>query len=256
MILVTGGTGMLGAHLLYKLTKSNSKIRATKRKSSDLSMVERIFSYFDNDYKSLFEKIEWMEADILDPESILTVMKDVDFVYHSAAMVSFDPSDYDKLLHVNIKGTKNVVNAALEHGVKKFCHVSSTSALGDAINGESITEETFRNPKMKHSGYSISKYLSELEVWRGITEGLNAVIVNPSVVLGAGNWETGSPSIFSAVNDGMRFYTEGSMGYVDVVDVVEIMIRLMESEISGERYIVSAENISFKDFFYHGGQRT
>jgi dihydroflavonol-4-reductase len=249
MILVTGGTGMLGAHLLYKLTKSNSKIRATKRKSSDLSIVERIFSYFDNDYKSLFEKIEWMEADILDPESILTVMKDVDFVYHSAAMVSFDPSDYDKLLHVNIKGTKNVVNAALEHGVKKFCHVSSTSALGDAINGESITEETFRNPKMKHSGYSISKYLSELEVWRGITEGLNAVIVNPSVVLGAGNWETGSPSIFSAVNDGMRFYTEGSMGYVDVVDVVEIMIRLMESEISGERYIVSAENISFKDFF-------
>ncbi len=249
MILVTGGTGMLGAHLLYELVKKNSKIRATKRKSSDLSVVEQIFSYLDDDSKPLFEKIEWVEADILDLESVLNAMEGVDFVYHAAAMVSFDPADYDKIMHVNIKGTQNVVNAALERGIKKLCHVSSTSALGDAINGESITEETFRNPKMKHSGYSISKYLSELEVWRGITEGLNAVIVNPSVVLGAGNWKTGSPSIFSAVKEGMSFYTEGSMGYVDVIDVVKIMIRLMESEISGERYIVSAENINFRDFF-------
>ncbi len=249
MILVTGGTGMLGAHLLYELAKKNSKIKATKRKSSDLSMVEKIFSYLDDDYRPLLKKIEWIEADILDLKSVLNVMEGVDFVYHAAAMVSFNPADYDEILHVNITGTQNIVNAALENSIKKLCHVSSTSALGDAVNGDSITEETFRNPKMKHSGYSISKYLSELEVWRGITEGLNAVIVNPSVVLGAGNWKTGSPSILSAVNDGMSFYTDGSMGYVDVVDVVEVMIRLMESEINGERYIVSAENISFKDFF-------
>jgi dihydroflavonol-4-reductase len=249
MILVTGGTGMIGAHLLYKLAKKESKIRAVKRKSSDLSVVKQIFSYLEKNYESLFDAIEWVEADILDHNSMLMVMEGVDFVYHSAAMVSFNPADRDKMLHVNIKGTQNVVNAALEKGVKKMCHVSSTAALGDSVNGEPLTEETFRNPKREHSGYSVSKYLSELEVWRGITEGLNAVIVNPSVVLGTGNWNAGSPSIFSTIQKGMSFYSKGIMGYVDVLDVVNIMVQLMESEISGERYLVSAENLSFKDFF-------
>ena len=249
MILVTGGTGMIGAHLLYKLVKDNSQIRAIKRKSSDLSIVKRIFSYFEENYEPLFAKIEWTEADILDHESVLKAMEGIELVYHSAAMVSFNTADRDKMLHANIKGTQNVVNAAMVSDVKKLCHVSSTSALGDAINGEPLTEETFRNPKGEHSGYSISKYLSELEVWRGITEGLNAVIVNPSVVLGAGNWETGSPSIFSEIQKGISFYTNGSMGYVDVLDVVNAMVRLMESKISGERFIISAENVGFKQFF-------
>lgn len=240
---------MIGAHLLYKLTENGLKVRAVKRKSSNLSIVKQIFLYLNENYEPLFNAIEWVDADILDHESMLKVMEGVEFVYHSAAMVSFNPGDRDKMLRVNIKGTQNVVNAALEKGIKKLCHVSSTAALGDAINGEAITEETFRNPKKEYSGYSVSKYLSELEVWRGVTEGLQAVIVNPSVVLGAGNWKAGSPSIFSAIQKGMSFYTNGIMGYVDVLDVVNIMIQLMESEISGERFLISSENLSFKEFF-------
>jgi len=249
MILVSGGTGMLGAHLLHKLVKENNKVRALKRKSSNLNIVRQIFSYYSDNHEELFEKIEWFDGDILDSESILCGMEGVEFLYHVAAMVSFAPRDKEQMIGNNVRGTQNLVNAALVHDIKKFCHVSSISALGEATNGELITEETFRNPKGRHSGYSISKYLSELEVWRGITEGLNAVIVNPSIILGPGNWDSGSPSIFSNINKGLRFYTEGITGYVDVLDVVDIMTSLMESSIKGERYIVSGENLSFKDIF-------
>jgi len=249
MVLVSGGTGMLGAHLLYKLIKENKKVRALKRKTSNLEIVKDIFSYYDNDYETLFAKIEWFEADILDSESILLAMEGVEYVYHAAAVVSFDPRDKERMISNNIKGTQNMVNAAIVHQIKKFCHVSSISALGEATNGNLITEETFRNPKGRHSGYSISKYLSELEVWRGITEGLSAVIVNPSIILGPGDWRSGSPSIFSNIHKGLKFYTKGITGYVDVLDVVNAMIVLMESTITGERFVVSAENLSFRELF-------
>ncbi len=246
MILVSGGTGMLGAYLLSKLVLNGEKIRAIKRTSSSLEHVKKIFSYTHKDYEKVFNRIEWVEADILNPESINAAMKDITKVYHCAAMVSFNPAKKYQMIDINVKGTANMVNTALSAGVKKFCHVSSIAALGESEDGQPISEETFRKPNKKYSGYSISKYRSELEVWRGISEGLNAVIVNPSVILGAWDWENGSSSIFKKVYQGLKFYTEGGTGYVDVEDVVNIMIKLTESEISGERFIVSSENLSYK----------
>jgi len=250
MILVSGGTGMLGAHLLYALVQKDKKVRAIKRSTSNMEIVKRIFGYYNDDAEKLFNQIEWIEADVLDSESVFNAMQGIDYVYHAAAIVSFASKDRENMITSNIMGTQNMVNASLANGIKKFCHVSSISALGEAINGEPITEESFRNPKARHSGYSTSKFLSEMEVWRGITEGLNAVIVNPSIILGPGDWKSGSPSIFSNIGKGLKFYTNGTTGYVDVMDVVNSMISLMESDIINERFIISAENLSFKEIFW------
>ncbi len=249
MILVTGATGMLGAHLLFDLANKGLKVRALKRSESNLAIVKRIFSYYHPNPDEIFAKIEWFEADMMDEERINQSMQGIEKVYHVAAMVSFNPRDKIKMINNNVKGTANVVNAALEHGVTKLCHVSSISALGSNDKGEEITEDSFRNPKGRYSGYSLSKFYSELEVWRGITEGLNAVIINPSIVLGPGDWKNGSPGIFSTINKGMKFYTEGVTGYVDVLDVIKSMTQIMDSNIVNERFIISAENLSFKTVF-------
>ena len=249
MILVTGGTGMLGSHLLLDLIKKGKKVRAIKRKTSKLENVLKIFSYYEKNSSELFSKIDWFDADVLDMESLVSSMEDIEFIYHTAAMVSFDPRDKYIMINNNVKGTANVVNASIEKGIKKLCHVSSISALGHTGDSNEINEETFRNPKGRYSGYSISKFRSEMEVWRGITEGLNAVIVNPSIILGPGDWKSGSPSLFTNLSKGIKFYTRGITGYVDVLDVVRAMIKLMESELSNERYIVSSENLSFEEAF-------
>ena len=249
MVLVTGGTGMLGSHLMLALIQKGQKVRAIKRSTSNLDQVKKVFSFYVDNDEEMFAKIEWFDADILDYESLILAMEAAEKVYHAAAMVSFDPRDKYRMISNNVKGTANIVNAALESGVKKLCHVSSISALGQTGNDDSITEETFRNPKGRYSGYSISKFRSEMEVWRGITEGLNAVIVNPSIILGPGDWKSGSPGIFSNIARGLKFYTEGVTGYVDVIDVVKSMILLMESEINSERFIISAENLSFRYLF-------
>jgi len=247
MILVSGGTGLLGSHLLYKLISEGNKIKAIKRKSSDLNNVIKVFNYYSNNAQELFNKIEWCELDILDADAVSACMKDVIQVYHSAAIVSFNPKDKEKMIRNNVAGTANMVNAALENKVEKFCHVSSIAALGNT--DKVVTEETFRNPGFEYSGYSISKYLSELEVWRGSTEGLNTVIINPSIILGAGNWKNGSSSIFYNMWKGLRFYTKGGSGYVDVLDVVKIMVLLMQSDIKNERFIVSSENLTYRNVF-------
>lgn len=246
MILVSGGTGMLGAYLLSKLVENNEPIRAIKRPGSNLNNVKKVFSYYHKNHEKVFSQIEWVNADVLDSESIGLAMKDISTVYHCAAMVSFNPKKKQQMLDININGTANMVNSALDAGVTMFCHVSSIAALGESEEGLPITEETFRKPNTKYSGYSISKYRSELEVWRGISEGLNAVIVNPSVILGAWDWINGSSAIFTKINNGLKFYTNGVTGYVYVCDVVNIMIKLTEQKISGQRYIISAENISFR----------
>jgi len=249
MILVTGATGMLGAHLLYELVIKGDKVRALKRSKSNLEVVKRIFGYYNPDFETIFSQIEWFEADILDAERIYQSMDGIDKIYHTAAMVSFNPKDKESMIRNNVKGTANVVNAALENNISKLCYVSSISALGNSEKDNMISENTFRNPKGRYSGYSLSKFYSELEVWRGITEGLKAVVVNPSIILGPGNWNSGSPGIFSTVYKGLKFYTEGITGYVDVLDVTKSMMQLMECDISGERFIVSSENLSFNDIF-------
>jgi len=249
MILVTGGTGLVGTHLLFDLVSSGKKVRALKRNSSNLSHVKKVFSYYSNDSEKLFKNIEWIDADLSDVFSLLDSMDGVTEVYHCAAMVSFEKKHAAEMMKVNIAGTANMVNAALEKGVKKFCHVSSIAAIGRAEKGKLTSEETFWKSSPDQSNYSISKYGAEREVWRAAEEGLNVIVVNPSLIIGGGNWTQSSSNMFSSGYSGLKFYSSGAMGFVDVRDVSKLMIRLMESNYSNQRYLLNAENISFKKYF-------
>jgi nucleoside-diphosphate-sugar epimerase len=247
MILVTGGTGFLGSHLLFHLVSSGEKVRALKRKSGDLKNIRNVFEYYKEGSSALVDLIEWVDSDLLDYISIVDCMKDIKYVYHSAALVSFNNHDRKKMMDANVRGTANIVNAALINNIEKLCFVSSIAAFGKHEDNLIIDEQTPRSPSQKRSVYSLSKYKAELEVWRGIAEGLEAVIVNPSVILGYYSWNYGSSNIFPVINKGLKFYTSGSTGFVDVRDVVKIMISLMHSNISGERFCISSENLSYRD---------
>lgn len=249
MILVTGGTGLLGSHLLYELVRAGREVTAIRRSETHMPQVVQVFGYYTNSPREMVEKVQWIEADMLNFQDMIEVMEGVDEVYHCAAIVSFDPSKHAEMIRSNTLGTANIVNAALENGIRKFVHVSSTAAIGKPV-GESLADETLIWTESKsNTGYSISKFRSEMEVWRGIQEGLNAVIVNPSIILGPGFWDHGSSSIFKKVDKGLKFYSNGITGYVGVWDVIEIMIRLMESDISGERYLVTSENLTYRQVF-------
>lgn len=253
MIFVTGGTGLVGAHLLFELTKAGKKVKALKRETSNLQQVVKTFSYYTDNAQQLFEQIEWVVGDILDYYSLEKIVAGVTEIYHCAAIVSFDSKERQTMISNNVEGTANLVNAAIENGVKKICHVSSIAALGKTQNSESVTEETNWVPSKKNSGYSESKFFSEAEIWRGMEEGLDAVIVNPSIIFGPANWENGSAKIFKTVWDGMKFYTKGVTGFVDVMDVVKPMIQLMDESsferYKNQRYLLSAENWSYQNIF-------
>ncbi|HTX87740.1 MAG TPA: NAD-dependent epimerase/dehydratase family protein [Bacteroidales bacterium] len=248
MILVTGGTGLLGSHLLYELSGTGKMIRATRRPASDTALVRKIFSYYTSDPNSLLKNIEWVEADLMDYPAIEDALEGVTEIYHAGAVVSFFPKDYPQMRKVNINGTANLVNLAMEKGITKFCHVSSVATLGRAENNGIADEETHWQPSRKNSCYSQTKYAGEREVWRAMEEGLPAVIVNPSVILGPGFWNDNS-GLFRLVWEGLKYYTTGINGYVDVRDVVQAMIRLMDQEFFGQRFIVSSENLSYRDLF-------
>ena len=249
MILVTGGTGLLGAHLLFDLLQTEDKVSAIKREHSSLKIISQIFSYYTHKPQNYLDRIEWVNAEITDYVSVEDAMIGVDTVYHCAAVVSFQKNDEALMMETNIGGTKNIVNACLYHKVDKLIHVSSIAALGRALPKEMTTETTAWNDHDKTSAYSLSKYGSELEVWRGIAEGLNAAIINPSVIVGPGDWQHGSPQLFGLINKGLKYYTNGTNGYVYVRDVTQIMIKLMNSSISEERFIVNASNLSYKSLF-------
>ena len=247
MILVTGGTGLIGSHLLFELTKKGEKIRALKRVSSNSEMVKKVFSYYLDDPDLALSLIEWFDGDITDPVYVHEALDGIRRVYHTAGFVSFDSADKPAILNINVRGTAHIVNACIENEIEKLCFVSSSSAIGVAIPGETLNEEIFWSGPGKDSIYAISKYQAEMEVWRGINEGLNAVIVNPTIIIGPGDWKRSSLRLFSEVHKGLRFYTEGITGYVDVRDVVKAMILLMEGKFSGERYILSSENHSYRE---------
>ncbi len=249
MIFVTGGTGLLGSHLLYRLVTSGETPLALKRPTSDISITRKVFSYYCTNVDELMNKVQWVEGDILDYSSIAEIIEDVNEVYHTAATVSFKPSDKKKLLSINVQGTANVVNASLEYKIRKLVHVSSIGTLGRADTNGLVTEETHWNSK-KSSVYSTSKYSAELEVWRGIAEGLNAVIVNPSIIIGPGNWNSGSSKLFTTMYNGLMFYSSGTNGFVDVNDVVVAMTKLMQGSFSGERFIINSENVSYESLFH------
>jgi dihydroflavonol-4-reductase len=233
-ILVTGGAGLVGNELIKQLLAQGEKVKAIYH-TTPLSLSH--------------PNLEIVQCDILDVVCLNEIMKGISHVYHSAALVSYDPKDKQKLLKINIEGTANVVNACIDAGVSKLVHVSSVAALGRIRNGEMVNEEMNWTEETSNSIYGKSKYFGEMEVWRGIGEGLKAVIVNPSLILGGNDWETGSSTIFKSAYNEFKWYTEGVSGFVDVRDVATAMILLMNSEINAERFVLNGENLSYREIF-------
>ncbi|WP_179343326.1 NAD-dependent epimerase/dehydratase family protein [Winogradskyella ursingii] len=250
MILVTGGTGLVGSHLLFKLLENGENVRAIYRREKTLERVKQVFSYFSDNVDDLFNAIDWVEANVTNIPQLQKAFDSITKVYHCAAFVSFEPDKYKTLRKINIEGTANIVNLCISHDVKKLCYVSSIAAIGHHANPKKlIDEQTVWNPEDDNSVYAITKYGAELEIWRGTQEGLNAVIVNPGVILGGGYWHTGgSGSLFKQIKNGMPYYTTGITGYVDVWDVINCMYNLMNSTIKNEGFILVSDNLSFKDF--------
>jgi nucleoside-diphosphate-sugar epimerase len=248
MILVTGGTGLLGSHVLYELARQGRSVRAIRRKNSDTDRVRKVFSYYSEVPGELLKNITWFDADLMDFGAIGDALEGIKEVYHTGAVVSFYPRDHKAMLKVNIEGTANLVNLSLDKGVEKFCYVSSVATLGRGLNGNPTNEEDYWVTSRKNTIYGISKYGAEREVWRGMEEGLHAVIVNPSFILGPGFWADNS-GLFRLVWEGLKYYTDGINGYVDARDIVKAMIQLMDRNIFNERFILSADNISYQQLF-------
>ncbi|HEX2396164.1 MAG TPA: NAD-dependent epimerase/dehydratase family protein, partial [Bacteroidales bacterium] len=247
MILVTGGTGHLGSHVLYELVKKNKPVRAIYRNINHLSTTREVFSYYESGDDS-FNKIEWIEADINDYYALCNSLRGISHVFHTAGYVSFNDKERVKLNHINADGTANIVNACLETGNIRLCHVSSIAALGELADGLPVNETILWNQGETASAYAKSKYQAEMEVWRGIHEGLNALIVNPSVIIGPGMWLGPGRNLWKSVQQGLGFYAIGSAGYVDVRDVASIMIWLSDLEISGERFILNSGHMTHREF--------
>jgi nucleoside-diphosphate-sugar epimerase len=237
MILVTGGTGFLGSHLLRKLVNAGQPVRALYRKEIPQQVAD------------IKHKIEWVQGDVLDVCALEDAMQGIDKVYHCAGVVSFRPDDHGQMMKVNVEGTANIVNMCIDAGVRKLVHVSSTAALGRA-KVEGILDESAEWREGKgNSRYGVSKYLAEMEVWRGKAEGLDVAIVNPSIILGAGYWEDSSGMLIKNAWKEFPYYTEGINGFTDVRDVAEAMFRLMESDITGERFVLTTDNWKYHDLF-------
>lgn len=250
MILVTGGTGLVGAHILYDLCRTQDRVRVIKRPSSELSYLKHLFHFYQPEHaEQLLGKIEWVDADLLDVDALIEATRGVSEVYHAAAFVSFQKKDRDLILKVNIEGTANLMTACQENGVRKLGHVSSIATLGPVPKGKVADESCLWEVAKDNSTYSISKYGAEREVWRASEEGLSVVIVNPGIIFGPGDWNKGSISMFKTGHDGLKYYTRGSSGFVDVRDISRCLIELVNSEINKERYVMVGESLGYKQVF-------
>lgn len=238
MILVTGASGFVGHHLVRLLSGKGHIVHALYNRNEPGDELKRL------------PGVTWQQCDLLDIYAVEEVFEGIDEVYHCAAIVSFHPGHKERLLHVNTESTTNVVNEALERGIRKLVYVSSVAALGRTEgSNKQITEEEEWEESRHNSVYGQSKYQAEMEVWRGIGEGLSATIVNPGIILGEGNWDEGSARLIKIVDREFPFYTEGINGWVDVADVAKAMYLLMQSDIEAERFILSAGNYSYKEIF-------
>lgn len=247
MIFVTGGTGLVGSHILVYLTKSGDNFKALKRRNSSIKICKKIFLYYNLEKE--FNNIHWVEGDINDIVSLEKHIKGCTQVIHAAALVSFQQKDKKRLQKINVEGTANIVNVSLAFNIEKLGYVSSIATLGRMFATEIVDEECYFVPNKLESNYALSKYYAEQEVWRGAQEGLDMVIINPSIILGAGNWDKGSSQIFQRIYSGLKFYTTGGTGYIDVIDVAKSLISLLKSDIKNKRFIVNSENLKFRDVF-------
>ena len=246
MILVTGGTGQIGSRLLLNLTKNKAyKVRAIYRNTQSLEKIRQLFVKHSDSGAAQFDTIEWVQADLSNIPALEKAFEGVTFVFHCAGLISFQPQDFDKLIEVNVQGTANIVNLSIDFGVKKLCYVSSVATLS-TLPHTPIDEENDWNNEDNNTDYAISKHGAEMEVWRGSQEGLPVVIVNPSVVLGGDFADRGSGLLYKKVADGLRYYPAGATGFVGVDDVVRAMVQLQFSEVVGERFVLNAENLTYK----------
>lgn len=239
MILVTGGTGFLGAYIIKNLVEKGHVVRAIRRSSKLPSFIDQ----------TILDKVEWVEGDVLDVVSLQDAMQRVHSIIHSAAIVSFVKKNRKEMYAVNIEGTANVVNVALETGVRRLLHVSSVAALGRTTKATTVTEEKTWEENKNNTHYAITKHHAEMHVWRGFAEGLTGAIINPSTILGYGNWHQSSCAIFKNAYKSFPWYTKGVNGFVGVHDVAEAAVQLVLSEINEKRFIVNAENRSFQSLF-------
>jgi len=257
MVLVTGGTGFIGSYLLYELLKDNPELKALKRPESNLNHTKFIFKYLSEfesmpnseTWEQAFERIQWIDGNITDYDSLIDVFDGIETVYHAAAVVSFSRKEKDKVIETNVNGTANIVNACLEKGIKNLAYVSSVAALARK-EGEKINEMTTDDDIKFTNAYSESKYRAEMEVWRGMAEGLNVFIINPGIVLGWGNFENSSPEMFKTVHNGLKFYPTGSNAFVDVRDVAKALILLTGNEKAlNKRFIAAGTVCTYKYIF-------
>jgi len=249
VILVTGSSGLVGSHILYDLIGKKESVRAVYRSERRKNRVKKLFAYYNRTLNQShnFDDVEWFHADVLDIDALDESFNGVQKVIHCAALVSFHKLDFHRCMTINRKGTENIVNLCLKNKVEKLCYISSTAALGTGENP--ITEKTRWEPGKEVSGYSVSKYSAEKEAFRGVAEGLNTSIVSPCVIIGPGNWHRSSLTILKAGSKGMKYYPSGANAIVDARDVSSIVLKLLYSEESGEKYLTIGHNISFKDLF-------
>ncbi|MFP5041511.1 NAD-dependent epimerase/dehydratase family protein [Parasediminibacterium sp. JCM 36343] len=234
MVLVTGASGLVGSHLISYLLLQGKKVRALHRGEPPVLA---------------HPNLEWFRGDILDVIDLEEAMQGIAQVYHCAATVSFSPKEKKQLFQVNVDGTANVVNACLNTGIEKLLYISSVAALGRFGEKELINETMSWTEAKGNSLYGKTKYLAEMEVWRGIGEGLDAVIINPTIILGAGDWDKGSSAIFKSAYNQFPWFTDGSTGFVDVQDLAKAMVLLMDSNITAQRFIINGANMPYKDLF-------
>lgn len=241
MVFVTGATGILGRVIVLELLKKGKNVRAAKRPASNLNEVRHSYSFYTENPDDFFNRIEWVDVDFEDVNSLHNALQNVNEVYHCAAKVSFHPGDEKEMYRTNIKGTENLLYACEGSEVKKFLHVSSIAVLDNFNEKGELDEDSDFNPKLEHSAYALSKHLSEMEAWRASAEGLNIVIINPGMIIGSGNWGNSSGDIFPTFEKNSFTFSGGS-SYVDVRDVAEIAVELMEKNIFGERFITVSES--------------
>ncbi|MFX0556397.1 NAD-dependent epimerase/dehydratase family protein [Maribacter sp. CXY002] len=253
MVLVTGGTGLVGSHLLLNLAMSNTEVRAIYRTPSKLDAVKKVFSYYVDNPTDYFNKIDWVQGDILDIPSLEKAFSAIDYVYHTAALISFEPNDFTALEKTNVEGTANIVNLCIDFKVKKLCYVSTIGAIGRSINGNKATENNEWNSQHTNV-YALTKQAAEMEIWRGSQENLPVVIINPGVIFGPGFWETGSGRFFTTAQKGYAYYPPGGTGFIAIGDVIKIMRGLMASSTKGERFIAIAKNKSYANILEKIGE--
>lgn len=239
-VLVTGGTGFVGAYIIRELVMRGYRVRAIKRATSSLPF------FID---ASLLSKVEWVEGDVLDLGALEDACDQVDAVIHAAAIVSFAADQRRNMYQTNVQGTANMVNLAIEYGISRFVYISSVAALGRTASGETVDETKSWSDSRLHTHYSISKQMAEMEMWRAMAEGLPGVILNPSTVLGYGDWNNSSCALFRQAYDNFPWYTDGINGFVGVTDLAAMAVDMLESEVTMERYIVNGDNWSFRQLF-------